>query len=424
MSLRGIARHDGTGLFWLLTFILLWLPIGSSWADTAVNTYTTGDQNRSAVAADGQGRFIVVWESEGQDGDGSGIFGRRFQADGEPVGDEFAVNDYTTGDQSQPRVSANTDGQFIVVWQGSGGGASGDVLARRFDAQGVPLDNQFQINEDTSLDQRSPAVALADDGSFLAVWSNEDRLAARRFDELSNPITGDFEIAVNDVYGAYGFRSFHRRDVEALPAGDFVVVWQDHLYTGYGYAYSDLILGAIIDEQSTSVTPFNASSGAPAEQQRSPALAPAADGGFVVVWGGYTDYAAYSRILGRRFADDGTPQGALFDPTPAGYTVLRPEGVAAIGSDRFLVVWNDSEIEGRYIATDGTPLSAPFIINADPSGSDGQPAVASAGRDVMVTWTRDDGGAALDEVTGTVRLLLFFDGFESGGTLAWSAVSP
>jgi hypothetical protein len=43
-----------------------------------VNTYTTNYQNRPAVAAAGNGTFVVVWSSDYQDGDSFGVFGQRF----------------------------------------------------------------------------------------------------------------------------------------------------------------------------------------------------------------------------------------------------------------------------------------------------------------------------------------------------------
>ncbi|MEM7581987.1 MAG: hypothetical protein AAF560_01285 [Acidobacteriota bacterium] len=401
-------------------FLSLWAIAGASWADTAVNTYTTGDQSRSAVAADGQGRFIVVWVSSGQDGDGTGIFGRRFGSDGQPIGDELLINEVTAGNQGEPQVSADDSGNFIVVWQGPGSGSNIDIFGRRFDSSGSAIGPDFQINENTAVSQRTPAVALADDGSFLTVWSNSEELVGRHFDDASAPTTGDFTIAFDDSYGPNGFRSFHRRDVEALPAGDFVIVWHDHLYTGYNYSYYDMILGAVIDSQSTQVTTFNAAAGSPAEQQRAPALAAKADGGFVVVWGGYTNYAGNSRVLGRRFSSSATPQGSLFDPTPAGDDFLRPAAISAVGEDRFLVVWNDPEIEGRFLDASGTPLTDPFAINTEQAGSDTDPQIAADGRVALVTWTQDDGGSAMDEVVAAAQSLLFLDGFESGDTGAWS----
>jgi hypothetical protein len=58
---------------------------GAVWAEVTplgnefrANTYTTGSQAPCSVASDAAGNFVVVWQSYGQDGSNSGIFGRRF----------------------------------------------------------------------------------------------------------------------------------------------------------------------------------------------------------------------------------------------------------------------------------------------------------------------------------------------------------
>lgn len=414
--------------FQLVVFALC-VVVGSSSAETVVNTYTTGSQGRSSIAGDGQGRFIVVWVSNGQDGDGSGIFGRRFEANGQPLGDDFAINNYTTGDQSQPRIAANAGGNFVVVWQGEVEAYRDDVFGRRFDSAGMPIGGQFQINENSSLSQSEPAVALADDGAFLVVWSNDDRLGARHFDASGVPTTGDFDIAIDDVADPTGDRSFFQLRAEALPGGNFVVAWHDYYYPGTYFIGTDTVRAAVLDEDASLVAEFDASSGS-VEQKRAPALTSAADGGFVVVWAAYSYYDQYSRLNGRRFSATGTPQGAIFDPTPDGEIRVRPKGVATVDSDHFLVIWDYpellaiDEINGSYVATDGTPLGMPFTINTDVVNDDRDPAVASAGSDFMVSWTRFYGGTASSDVVAEFGLV-FSDGFESGDTSAWSTmVSP
>ena len=63
-----------------------------------MNTYTTAMQNTPAVAVDGSGDFVVVWQSYGQDGKSHySVFGQRFNAAGTPASGEFQVNTYTTG---------------------------------------------------------------------------------------------------------------------------------------------------------------------------------------------------------------------------------------------------------------------------------------------------------------------------------------
>jgi hypothetical protein len=75
----------------------------------------------AAVARDAAGNFVVVWRSDdlgapGPNDDTSGIFGRRYAASGAPLGDEFLVNAYTTGSQTSPTVAADPDGRVVVVW--------------------------------------------------------------------------------------------------------------------------------------------------------------------------------------------------------------------------------------------------------------------------------------------------------------------
>ena len=56
------------------------------------------------------GGFVVVWESEGQDGSGYGIYAQRYGADGVATGDEFQVNSLTDYGQSRPEVAADAVG--------------------------------------------------------------------------------------------------------------------------------------------------------------------------------------------------------------------------------------------------------------------------------------------------------------------------
>lgn len=73
-------------------------------------------QNEARVAAVGPGTFVVVWQSYLQDGSDFGVFGQRILNSGSPLGGEFRVNSYTTGSQSYPSVAADGWGKFVVVW--------------------------------------------------------------------------------------------------------------------------------------------------------------------------------------------------------------------------------------------------------------------------------------------------------------------
>src|SRR6187401_1815473 len=75
-----------------------------------VNTYTTYKQIDAAVGMDAAGDFVVTWSTDdGRDGDGYGIFARRFNAAGVGLGAEFQVNAYTSNFQKYPAVGMDSD---------------------------------------------------------------------------------------------------------------------------------------------------------------------------------------------------------------------------------------------------------------------------------------------------------------------------
>ncbi len=96
------------------------------------------------------------------------IQARAYAPDGSPVGDQFRVNTYTSHTQTAPSVSSNGQGAFVIAWQSdvsAGGDTDGfSVQARRYGAAGQPLGDQFQVNTYTTSDQNLPSVAMDPQG--------------------------------------------------------------------------------------------------------------------------------------------------------------------------------------------------------------------------------------------------------------------
>ena len=87
--------------------LLAFAPLGP---EARVNTTTAGDQSNVEVAADADGDFVLVWQSDGQDGSGLGVYARRYAASGAALGGEFLVNTTTAGDawaRLEPRCASN-----------------------------------------------------------------------------------------------------------------------------------------------------------------------------------------------------------------------------------------------------------------------------------------------------------------------------
>jgi len=138
-----------------------------------VNTYTTGGQYFPAVATDADGDFVVVWQSYPQDGSFHGIFGQRYTSAGAAVGAEFQVNTYTTSQQGSPRVAADADGNFVVVWlSATQDGSSYGVFGQRYTSAGAAVGAEFQVNTYTTNTQGPRGVAADADGDFVVIWDS------------------------------------------------------------------------------------------------------------------------------------------------------------------------------------------------------------------------------------------------------------
>lgn len=93
-----------------------------------------------------EGGWLTVTDRTGADGDEGrdqlrGIEELRFGDVRLTVtGGEFRVNTFTANEQSQPTVTALTDGGFVVAWRSDGQDGSGSgVYAQRYDASGAPV---------------------------------------------------------------------------------------------------------------------------------------------------------------------------------------------------------------------------------------------------------------------------------------------
>src|SRR3990172_6650267 len=159
----------------------VWAQLKPAGSEFQVNTYTTGDQpyfggqviNGPAICCDAAGNFVVVWASFDQDGDNDGIFAQRYSNSGAPRGTEFQVNTYTTSRQDRPAVNCDPMGNFVVVWQSldQDGNGSG-VFGQRYDSAAVAQGTEFQVNTYTTDLQGYPAVSCDTAGNFVVVWQS------------------------------------------------------------------------------------------------------------------------------------------------------------------------------------------------------------------------------------------------------------
>lgn len=388
-----------------------------------VNAYTTDYQGHPAAASEPSGGFVVVWDSEGQDGSGRGTFGRRFDALGTPNGSEFPVNSYTTLAQGIPVVAADGAGNFVVTWtsyQQDGNGAG--VFAQRY-VSGVPQ-GEFQVNTFTTGDQKGVGIAADPGGDTAVVWWSVGQdgsgagIVTRRFDGTGLPVLGEQPVNAFTT-GTQWFPA-----VAALGGGEFVVAWESSGQDGSGYG----IVARRLDASGVPVgSEIPVNSFTTGEQSR-PAVAADPAGGFVVVWTSTGQDGSGDGVFGRSFDAAGLPQGSDFRINQQTLGGQREPAIAGDAGGGYLVTWQSFDgdndgIYGRYLSAEGVPASGEFRVNSFTTNYQTRSAIAPAGAgEFLVVWESNlQDGSSLGIYGQRARRGLFLDSFESSDVCAWSS---
>lgn len=341
------------------------------------NTFNTGNQREPAVSMDLDGNFVVVWASNGQDGDKWGVFGQLFAPDGTKTGSEFSVNSYTTDAQQAPAVAMNIGGSFVVVWESNGQDGSGlGVFGQRFNASGHKLGGEFQVNTTTFVGQLAPAVAINTNGQFIVTWTRGSLLAggadiyAQRFDAQGNPQGSEF------LVNTYTDNFQGNPDIAMNLAGDFVVVWESSSQDGSLYG----VYGQQFKSDGTKIgSEFPVNSFTANDQER-PAVVMDPSGGFTVTWESDGQDGSAEGIYGQRFTSGGHYLGSEFQVNTYTTNDQRTPAVAVDASGDVLVAWSSDGQDGslwgvhaqRYMMSD----SLAYQVNTFQSGSLVEPDIA------------------------------------------------
>lgn len=196
-------------------------------AEFLVNEHTVDFQGAPCLAMDNLGNFVIAWQSWGPDGDGFGIFARRFDSTGVPLGSEFQVNAYFLHDQIQPAIAMESNGNFVIVWtsQRQNEEKTG-VYAQRFGRTGNFLGSEFRINFSTDGRNEHPDISMDGLGNFTVCWQKFDlseqvyKIFARNFDRTAQLKGPEFQVN-NPSFDSHLFPS-----IDSDIQGNFVITWQ------------------------------------------------------------------------------------------------------------------------------------------------------------------------------------------------------
>ena len=392
IALAAAALAAGAGLS---PAVLAKAPAG---AEFRVNTYTTNSQYFAAVAMDADGDFVVAWSGEG-DGDTTGIYARRYNAAGVAQGNEFRVNTRTAGNQQLPAVAMDADGDFVVAWEGSvpaGRIPNGDIYAQRYNAAGVAQGVEFLVNTYTTGNQVAPAIALDTDGDFVIVWDGPggagEGIYAQRYNAAGQAQGSEFRVSTTTAVDP-------RNAAIAISAdGDFVVAWvrdgDDPAAPSSGGIYAQRFDAAggmqggefRVNTYTTGI-------------QSEPAVATDADGNFVVVWNSQqlddpTVSTGFS-VHAQRYDAAGAAQGAEFRVNTHTTGSQSNSAISLDADGDFVVSWqsygqdsaNSNGVYAQRYNAAGVAQGSEVRVNTHTTGSQSNSAIAlDADGDFVISW--------------------------------------
>jgi Ca2+-binding RTX toxin-like protein len=191
----------------------------------------------SSVAPLQDGGFVGVWTARLTPNVASitEIWGQRFSAGGEAVGDPFRVSAGDTHFRFGSDVAALADGSLVAAWT-----SDNEILARHFDAAGHTIGGEIAIGAGGGL----PSVTRAGNG-FLVSWEgqgpNGATALARAYDGTDAPLDSAFAIDSPPA----GSASLTGGATMVLADGTIVVTWEgDGPGAGSDILVQHLALGA------------------------------------------------------------------------------------------------------------------------------------------------------------------------------------
>ena len=372
------------------------MTTGNAWMtprgdEIRLNLETDGTQDDLALAALPDGGFAAAWDSPA--GDDTGVYVRRFDADGTPLGPDIRANTPNGLDNTDPAVTALGDDGFIVTWTEFNGvfGPGSTVFAQRFALDGTKQGSAFQINEFDGASQWFSEATTLEDGAAVISWRTRDGdgsgVAARILETGGSFRTPEFLMSTTTADDQYDQR------LAPLPDGGFVATWASDGVDGE----SGGILVQRFDAMGAKIGDETLVNAVTERSQRDPQIAVLADGRMAVTWTSFADHGPPTPQVRARLLDEtASPVGgeiAVLDP--ALDSSSSTQAIAPLADGGFLVTYKTTtnsfdsrDVVAQRFAPDGTPRGGHFV--ADESTEDFQTdpeAVLLDSGEVLIGWS-------------------------------------
>ncbi|MBN2088911.1 hypothetical protein JW964_04835, partial [candidate division KSB1 bacterium] len=358
-------------------------PIGQNFK---VNDENVGIATRtgSQVAIDDEGNFICIWKSTRPNYYGINYyFLQRYDKNGHAIGKNIQIS--ISEGASDLEIAMKGNGEYVLVWNWS----YRAICAQRFSQDGNPIGTTIAVS-DSTYSKEYPNVGIDENGNFTVVWIygstyRETNIYARRFDWNGNPIGAQFY--VNDDIESVNWKQVP--DIYVFNTGSLIVTWRD-------WRKSDRdpdIYAQRFDENGGMIgNNFKVNDDHYSCYQRDPMVAGNSSGNFALIWSDDRNCSNSNDLYCQFFDKHGKVVGKNFQVTNSYWGYTSDPLIKMDDSGNITTVWFDyrgyGDIYFQQYDINGAILAKDVKVNDDvDSGTIGIPIIGTASNgDFSIVW--------------------------------------
>ena len=163
-----------------------------------VHSFMGRDQENSAIAAQSNGGYVIVWQSNNPELTGTVIYGQRYDYSGSRLGEEFQISTNLQNPSAKnPAITLLSDDGFIVIWETET--AEGTyILGKRYDKYGFSVGEEINFSGASS-DSYSPSLTTLSNGDVIVKWLSYGNSIAEFYGVNLNDLDSIFKIGETEI---------------------------------------------------------------------------------------------------------------------------------------------------------------------------------------------------------------------------------
>jgi hypothetical protein len=348
--------------------------------EVLVNAVSSSDQTQVAIASVADGRSVAVW-THSTSSSNTDIRAQRFDSNGNKAGGEIVVAASTRLEET-PDVAMKADGSFFVTWVDHVTSSNRDVKALRFSDTGAVVGRVVNVAI-TAQNEIAPSIAMASNGIAVITWEREasfnriDVFAHRysNFNTLLNQITVANSSTVNE----------RSPDVAMSPDGRFAISYS---------VSSNAISGDIfVQRYNSSAAPVGGSIAVAQESTRqlNPRISMDDNANAVVVWNELV--ISSDDVKARRVSNGGVMSGVFTIVSASNVNEIAPDIAYNRAGTAFVVTYyNNSDKTAQAVEMTSTGAVRNRSKVADQASANRVAVVFGSGNNYRVAYSRRASG--------------------------------